>query len=98
MADDKRRAEIEYLIACELDKPSVYMDGPTKASQRKAKAIMQILDRVHDARDDDKNAYWREKFEIAERSARAWRSSYDGLAARLLQAGITRSPQGEDHE
>jgi hypothetical protein len=54
MADDKRRAEIEYLIACELDKPSVYMDGPTKASQRKAKAIMQILDRVHDARDGDR--------------------------------------------
>jgi hypothetical protein len=41
--------------------------------------------------EDHEAGYWREKYEIAQRQARAWQNSYDGLAARMLA-------HGEDHE
>lgn len=34
---------LAYRIAAELDKPSVYMGGPSAASKRKAKAIVALL-------------------------------------------------------
>jgi hypothetical protein len=39
------RELLVHLIACELDKPSVYMGGPSQRSKRKAEAIMQIVER-----------------------------------------------------
>lgn len=39
------RELLVHLIACELDKPSVYMGGASQRSKRKAEAIMQIVER-----------------------------------------------------
>ena len=38
------RAPLVHRIAVELDKPSVYMSGPSKSSKRKAEAIVTLLD------------------------------------------------------
>jgi hypothetical protein len=81
---DERRAETEHLIALELDRPSVYMGGPSMASRRKAKAILVILDRLRDARGDDEGK--RDIMDVF-RSDEAMRAF-----------GVDRSPQDKDHE
>jgi hypothetical protein len=80
---DERRAETEHLIALELDRPSVYMGGPSMASRRKAKAILVILDRLRDARGDDEGK--RDIMDVF-RSDEAMRAF-----------GVDRSPQDKDH-
>lgn len=38
------RDELVYRVAAELDKPSVYMGGPSKRSMRLAEAVVAITD------------------------------------------------------
>jgi hypothetical protein len=38
-----RRNELVHRIAAELDKPSVYMGGPSKVSRRRAEKIVDLL-------------------------------------------------------
>lgn len=37
------REDLAFLIAGELDKPSVYMGGPSARSKRQAEAIMRLI-------------------------------------------------------
>lgn len=43
MTDEQMLREAAWLIACELDRPSVYMGGPSPPSIRKAECIVQML-------------------------------------------------------
>lgn len=46
MLTDEQRRDLEWRFASYLDLPSVYMGGPSPPSCRKARALVDIVERV----------------------------------------------------
>lgn len=43
---DEQRRDLEWWFASYLDRPSVYMGGPSPPSRRKARELADIVERV----------------------------------------------------